>query len=98
MRFTIAGKIFINSDSLEYYHPPFIFNNMNKAAAVGLSYAKIKDRYPFLIWILLILNGLRYLPLLLIPFSKRSRMEIVFSIGFLYGIYCKIIGKDIGYS
>lgn len=98
MRFSIAGKEFHNSSKLGYFHPPFIFNNMNKAAAVGLSYAKIRNRYPFIIWMLLLSNGLRYLPLLLIPFSKRSRMEIVFSIGFLYGIYCKIIGKDIGYS
>ncbi|NIP31423.1 MAG: glycosyltransferase family 2 protein, partial [Candidatus Dadabacteria bacterium] len=54
MRFSLAGMHFHNSAVLEYFHPPFIFNNINKAAAVGLSYTKIKNRYPFIIWILLL--------------------------------------------
>ncbi len=98
MRFCLAGKHFYNSGSLEYFHPPFIFNNINKAAAVGLSYTRIRKRYPFMIWVLLILNGLRYLPGIFIPFTKKIRMEILFSAGFLYGIYCYITGKNIGYS
>jgi len=98
MRFSLAGMHFRNSEDLQYYHPPFIFNNINKAAAVGLSYTNIRYRYPLIIWMLLIINGLRYLPLILFPISKKIRMEIIFSRGFLYGIYCSITGKVIGYS
>lgn len=98
MRFSLAGMHFHNSANLEYFHPPFIFNNINKAAAVGLSYARIKNRYPLIIWMLLLLNGLRYLPLVLFPISKKVRMHILFSFGFFYGIYCSTVGKDIGYS
>ena len=98
MRFSLAGMHFHNSANLEYFHPPFIFNNINKAAAVGLSYARIKNRYPLFIWVLLLLNGLRYLPLVLFPISKKVRMHILFSFGFFYGIYCSTVGKDIGYS
>ncbi len=98
MRFSLAGKQFYNSSTLEYFHPPFIFNNLNKAAAVGLSYTNIRYRYPLIIWIMLIINGLRYLPYILFPLTEKMRMEITFSRGFLYGIYCSITGKDIGYS
>ena len=98
MRFTLAGKHFHNSDSLEYFHPPFIFNNRNKAAAVGLSYTNIRYRYPMAIWLMLILNGLRYLPFIIVPLTKKIKMETTFSTGFLYGIYCSFAGKDIGYS
>jgi glycosyltransferase involved in cell wall biosynthesis len=98
MRFSLAGMHFHRSANLEYFHPPFIFNNINKAAAVGLSYARIRTRYPFLIWLLLILNGIRFLALILIPFTRKIRMQLLFSFGFFYGIYCSIVGKDIGYS
>lgn len=98
MRFNLAGRIFHKSATLEYFHPPFIFNNINKAAAVGLSYARIRKRYPLLIWLLLILNGIRYMAYVFFPFTKKIRMEILFSTGFLYGIICSLTGKDIGYS
>ncbi|NIP30981.1 MAG: glycosyltransferase [Candidatus Dadabacteria bacterium] len=98
MRFSLAGKHFYKSGSLEYFHPPFIFNNINKAAAVGSSYTNIRYRYPIVIWLLLVFNGLRYLPKIIFPMSKKIRMEITFSTGFLYGIYCCVAGKDIGYS
>lgn len=98
MRYSLAGKKFMKSTELEYFHPPFIFNDFKKAAAVGSSYTNIRNRYPFTIWLLLILNGLRYLPYIFIPLTTRIRMHIIFSTGFLVGIFYSLKGKDIQYS
>jgi glycosyltransferase involved in cell wall biosynthesis len=98
IRYISSGKTFIQSKEIEYYHPPLIINKISKAAAVGMSFAKLKKRYPFIIWLMLILNGLRYLPLLLLPLKTKWKMQGKFSLGFLIGILYGFIGKNVGYG
>jgi glycosyltransferase involved in cell wall biosynthesis len=98
VRFIASGKEFYNSQKLEFLHPPLILNNLNKAAAVGMSFAGLKNRYPLIIWIILLMNGSRYLPTLLFPVSKKLRMQGKFSLGFLLGILYSIMGRKIEYN
>lgn len=98
VRFTASGKTFYNSQKLNYLHPPLILNSINKAAAVGMSFAKLRNRYPFIIWLMLLINSSRYLPLFLFPISKRLRMQCKFSLGFLIGTLYAITGKEIEYN
>lgn len=92
IRFIASGRKFYNSQILEYFHPPLIINNLNKPAAVGSSFVKLKKRYPFFMWLLLLINGSRYLPLLLFPVNKKWLMQGKFSLGFLRGIILSMIG------
>lgn len=98
VRFTASGKIRYNSQKLNYLHPPLILNSINKAAAVGMSFAKLRNRYPFVIWLMLLINSSRHLPLLLFPISKRLRMQCKFSLGFLIGTLYAITGKKVEYN
>ncbi|MER3447010.1 MAG: glycosyltransferase family 2 protein [Candidatus Dadabacteria bacterium] len=98
VRFIASGKEFYNSRRLEFLHPPLILNNLNKAAAVGMSFARLRNRYPLLIWIILLMNGSRYLPTLLFPISKKLRMRGKFSLGFLLGILYSMTGRKIEYN
>ncbi len=98
VRFIASGKEFFNSRKLEYLHPPLILNNLNKAAAVGMSFARLKNRYPLIIWLILLMNGSRYLPTLLFPISQKLRMQGKFSLGFLLGILYSIMGRKIEYN
>jgi glycosyltransferase involved in cell wall biosynthesis len=98
VRFTASGKTFYNSHKLNYLHPPLILNSINKAAAVGMSFAKLRNRYPFIIWLMLSINGSRHLPLLLFPVTKKLRMQGKFSLGFLIGTLYAITGKKIEYN
>lgn len=86
IRFIAAGRRYHRSERLKYLHPPLIMDNLNKAKAVGISFAGLKGRYPFFIWLLLIINGGRFLPKLLFPFSLKWKMQGRFSLGFLMGI------------
>ena len=98
IRFLAAGRKLHSSENLNYLHPPLILNNLNKAAAVGMSFAKLYKRYPLIIWLMLLLNGSRYLPLLLFPVNTKWRMQGRFSLGFLLGIIYPLLGKRIDYS
>ena len=98
IRFMTSGKKFYNSQILEYFHPPLIVNNLNKPAAVGSSFVKLKKRYPFFIWLLLLINGSRYLPLLLFPLNKKWLMQGKFSLGFLFGVIYSIFGIRLEYK
>jgi glycosyltransferase involved in cell wall biosynthesis len=98
IRFISSGRTFHQAAALEYYHPPLIVNKIGKAAAVGMSFAKLRKRYPFLLWLMLLVNGSRYLPLLLFPIKTKWRMQGRFSLGFLMGILYALIGKKARYS
>jgi glycosyltransferase involved in cell wall biosynthesis len=98
VRFIASGRRFHRSGRLNYLHPPLILSSLNKAAAVGMSFARLKNRYPFIVWLMLLINGSRYLPMLLFPINERFRMKCRFSIGFLLGILYSIIGKKIEYN
>jgi glycosyltransferase involved in cell wall biosynthesis len=98
VRFIASGRTFHQTADIEYYHPPLIVNKISKASAVGLSFAKLRGRYPFILWMLLLVNGSRYLPLLLFPFKTKWRMQGRFSLGFFLGILYAVVGAKAGYS
>lgn len=98
IRYIVSGRTFTKSNDLEYFHPPLIINNINKAAAVGASFFRLRKRYPFLIWLMLLINGARYLPLLLFPVKKRWRFQGKFSFGFFVGIVYSLFGKKTYYN
>lgn len=99
IRYIASGKTFTQSSDLEYFHPPLIVNKISKAAAVGSSFFKLRKRYPFLIWLMLLINGSRYLPLLLFPLKTKWKMQGMFSLGFVAGIITRFQkNKNITYE
>lgn len=98
IRFIAAGKRYHRSRALQYHHPPLIVNNLNKAKAVGVSFAKLRERYPFCVWLLLIMNGARFVPKLLYSFNLKWRMQGKFSLGFLLGVVYGLLGHKTGYN
>ncbi|MFI5322034.1 MAG: glycosyltransferase [Thermodesulfobacteriota bacterium] len=98
VRLTAADKKVRHSKTASYLHPPLITGSLSKAAAVGASFAKLKNRYPFVIWLMLLLNGSRYFPKLLLPINTKFRMQGKFSLGFMLGILYSITGKKMEYN
>jgi hypothetical protein len=98
IRFIASGRTFHQAAALEYYHPPLIINKISKAAAVGMSFLNLRKRYHFIIWMMLLVNGARFLPFLLLPLNTKWRMQGKFSAGFLMGILYSIIGKQVRYQ
>ncbi|MEQ9620298.1 MAG: glycosyltransferase [Deltaproteobacteria bacterium] len=98
VRLTAGGKKIRRSYLTGYMHPPLIYRDTNKAAAVGYSFAKLRCRYPFFVWVMLLLNGARYLPELMIPFSTKHRMRGKFGLGFVLGVWYSIIGRKMEYN
>lgn len=98
VRLIASRKKIHRSNMLSYMHPPLIYKDTNKAAAVGYSFTRLRDRYPLIIWLLLLINGLRYLPLYLLPFNTKFRMQAKFSLGFAKGIWYSVTGRKIEYN
>ena len=84
-RFNIAGKCAVNCSELAYFHPPMLVPNLRKPKAVGYSFYRLRSRYPFLIWLLLIINCSRHAPLSIFP-VRRFREQGRFGLGFLAGV------------
>lgn len=92
IRFLSAGKHFHEAQCLEYFHPPVLMPNLRKPKAVGNSFYHLKNRYPLVIWFLLILNCTRQAPYCLIPirkFQERGRFGIGFFLGVLLSPFKK---------
>ncbi|MCX7822233.1 MAG: glycosyltransferase family 2 protein [Syntrophobacterales bacterium] len=96
-RFIATGRTYHRSRRLSYFHPPFIVDSLEKAKAVGISFAKLKNRYPLPLWLLLIANGLRFLPFAFIPPSPELKMYGRFSLGFLKGVMAWFRGERAEY-
>jgi GT2 family glycosyltransferase len=92
VRFLMAGKRALNVPELEYYHPPLLVGNFRKPMAVGQSFFRVRERYPFLIWMLLLLNCSRHAPLYLVPWGRFREMGR-FGLGFLLGVLAGMCGK-----
>ena len=92
MRFIMAGKKSENVASLNYYHPPLILHNLRKPVAVGYSFYSLKRRYPFFIWLMVLLNCSRHAPLFLVPVRKYREMGR-FGIGVFLGILAGLTGR-----
>lgn len=93
VRFNMAGKKAVNSPALEYYHPPLLVPNFRKSKAVGFSFYGLKTRYPFIVWLLVILNCARHAPLYMLP-VRRYREMGRFGIGFLAGVIASPFKKE----
>jgi hypothetical protein len=98
VRLTAARKKIRRSHSVGYMHPPLIMGSTNKAAAVGASFARLRNRYPFPVWVMLLINGSRYIPKLIYTFSTKYRMQGRFSLGFALGLLYAITGKKLEYN
>jgi len=92
VRFYMAGKKSLNSCNLEYYHPPLLVNNLRKPMAVGQSFYGVKNRYPLLVWLLLLVNCSRHAPLYLIPWGRFREMGR-FGFGFLLGVVSGLFNR-----
>jgi len=62
----------IHMEELNYYHPPLYFDSMRKPLAIGQTIFQIRRQYSLLVWLLVYLNALRFLPLVLLP-GQRYR-------------------------
>ena len=92
VRFFMAGKNSMNVPELEYYHPPLMVGNFRKPMAVGQSFFRVRKRYPFLIWVLLLVNCSRHAPLYLLPWGKFGEMGR-FGLGFLMGVVWSLFSR-----
>lgn len=98
IRFSAGGKRSIEVSALSYSHPPLLVPNFRKPMAVGKSFASLRLRYPFLLWLLLIMNCARHVPLYLLP-VRRFREMGRFSIGFVAGAVSSFSKKEgFGYN
>lgn len=89
IRYTASGREYFPSARLDYLHPPLLVSRQ-KSAAVGASFAVLRHRYPLLVWLMLLANGCRFLPLLLVPVTAQFRMQGQFSLGFLMGFVSSV--------
>lgn len=96
-RFIASGKKYHRSERLSYFHPPLIIDSLEKTKAVGISFAQLKNRYPLPIWLLLMSNGLRFLPFAFLPVATELKMYGRFSLGFLKGIIAWMRGEKAEY-
>jgi glycosyltransferase involved in cell wall biosynthesis len=93
VRFCLAGKKVRNISALEYYHPPLLVPNFRKPKAVGFSFTGLRARYPFIVWLMVILNCARHAPLYLLPIRRYREMGR-FGIGFLVGVILSLFKKE----
>lgn len=93
LRFCMAGKKSVRVGDLEYYHPPLLVPNFHKPKSVGFSFSGLRGRYPFFVWLLVILNCSRHAPLYLLP-VRRYREMGRFGIGFLSGVIASFYKKE----
>jgi len=91
-RFIMSDRKALNTDLLHYFHPPLLVPNLRKPKAVGASFYYLLGRYPFIIWLLLLLNCARHAPLYFMPvrrFREMGRFGIGFSLGVLMAPFKK---------
>ena len=92
MRYHMSGRQSARCPDLEYCHPPLLVPNFRKPRAVGASFYRLRRRYPFAIWLLMLANCARHAPLLLLP-VRRFQEQGRFGVGFLGGILDGIRGS-----
>ncbi|MCI4624574.1 MAG: glycosyltransferase family 2 protein [Candidatus Magnetoovum sp. WYHC-5] len=98
IRFIAAGKKHSYTSLIQYYHPPYILNSLNKAKAVGLSFGNLRHRYPFVVWSLILLNGMRHLPQIFIPVNTKLKTHGMFGLGFFIGVVLSFFNKEVSYK
>jgi glycosyltransferase involved in cell wall biosynthesis len=92
-RFFGGGYRSIMAPELTYYHPPLLVGNLRKPMAVGKSFASLRGRYPFVLWLLALMNCARHAPLYLVPCRKFREMGR-FGVGFIAGVFVSLFNKE----
>jgi len=98
VRFIVSEKKQYYTNELNYLHPPLVTSSLNKAAAVGSSFARLRNRYPFFVWLMLLANGSRHIPFIFFPVNVKYRMLGKFGLGFILGVFYSFIGKQLHYN
>ena len=93
MRFLMAGKSSRNIPALKYFHPPLLSPSLSKPRAVGHSFYRLVSRYPFVLWLLVIINCSRHAPLYLLPVKRYHEMGR-FAVGFLVGVISSLFKSN----
>ncbi len=89
IRVMIKQCMVFKVNDLEYLHPPLYFDSMRKPLSIGQTIFQIKRQYSFLVWLIVYLNALRFLPYGLIP-NKICQQWFKISLGvLLYPFYRK---------
>jgi glycosyltransferase involved in cell wall biosynthesis len=82
IRLMIKKPTVIQMEEIKYYHPPLYFDTMRKPLAIGQAIFQVRRHYSFLVWMLVYLNALRFLPYGLLP-GQRYRHWFKISLGVL---------------
>jgi glycosyltransferase involved in cell wall biosynthesis len=82
IRLMIGRPKVLRTEELHYYHPPLYFDTLRKPLAIGQAIFQMRRRYSFLMWLLVYINALRFLPYGLIP-GQRYRQWFKISLGVL---------------
>jgi GT2 family glycosyltransferase len=92
IRFLLRGCQSLRVPELGYFHPPLLVGNLRKPMAVGQSFGRLRSRYPWPLWLLIIANCGRHAPLYLLP-GRRNREMGRFGVGFLAGVVASLFKK-----
>jgi glycosyltransferase involved in cell wall biosynthesis len=95
VRFAVAGKNAVCMPDLNYYHPPLLYPKLDKPKAVGSSFMSLRHRYPLPLFVLLLINCVRHLPLYFWP-TRAGREKSRFAFGFAVGIFRGLLGRESG--
>jgi len=95
VRFMIAEKTALRMPDLSYYHPPLLYPKLDKPKAVGSSFTTLRNRYPLPLFVLLLMNCVRHLPLYLWP-TRSAREKGRFAFGFAIGVCRGLLGQEGG--
>lgn len=92
IRFHMAGKRAQIMPELNYFHPPLLVPNLRKPEAVGASFYRLKGRYHWVVWLLVLLNCSRHI--LLWPIPGREHREMGrFGLGFMRGVLAGALNR-----
>lgn len=88
IRLSLINASMIPTKDLIYMHPPFYFPSIRKPIAVGQSVLQLRRKYPFILWLLIYLNAMRFLPLIFCP-TQENRQWFLISFGVLIAPFTK---------
>ena len=97
IRSLILDKKIYRAEELEYYHPPLYFASLKKPLMLGHNLAKLRKKYSLLFWIACFINGIRFLPFLVLP-SFRLRQWGKMSLGILVANVYPFLKKEQPYG
>jgi len=88
IRYSIAGVRVQQCADLKYLHPPLFYRSLQKPLATGQALLQLRKYYPFLVWLLLYLNSIRFLIYIFWPFGPK-RQWFKLSLGIFLALFTK---------